>query len=89
MQLDIALTQIAEIRLQMQRTRQFRGFRAASSLAMGIAAVGAGIWQGRHIPESGNPSIAFVDLWVCVALASMLVCTGEALVRFRRLGSSL
>ncbi|HEY1684401.1 MAG TPA: hypothetical protein VGG19_06540 [Tepidisphaeraceae bacterium] len=78
MELRQALTQIADIRRQMVVARQFRGFRAASTLATAMAAVGAGVWQSfGHVPDAASDPLPFVALWVSVAMASVFVCGGE------------
>lgn len=83
MELQHALTQIADIRKQMTLARHFRGFRAASTLGTAMAAAGAGIWQWQHAAELADHPLLFVALWVSVATASVIVCGGEMIWRYR------
>ncbi len=77
MDLEIALSQIGQIQRQMARMRTFRGYRAATTLLTGIAAVAAALWQVRSIPEPGRNPIGVVYLWVGVAVFSVAVVAIE------------
>jgi hypothetical protein len=87
MELQQALAQIADIRQQMSRSRQFRGFRAATTLVTALAAVGAGMWQVWRMPESATHPLTFVLLWVCVAAGCLGACTLEVIWRYRKADS--
>jgi hypothetical protein len=88
MELEHALTQIADIRRQMNHTRQFRGFRAASTLLTGAMATAAGLWQSWQMSDLVNHPARFVAIWVCVAVASVGVCSIEVFRRYRNSDSS-
>ncbi|MGA2582026.1 MAG: hypothetical protein ABSG31_02020 [Tepidisphaeraceae bacterium] len=89
MELQNALSQIARIKSQMARTRTFRGYRAGTTLATGLAALGAAIWQMRFIPRPALDPIGFVDLWVAVAVGSIVLVGTEIIQRYRHTESSL
>jgi hypothetical protein len=84
MQLEHALTQIAEIRRQMALSRRFRGFRAATTLATAAAALAMAAWQSWRTPEPAQ----FVLLWVAVAVACMGACAAEVIWRYFNSGSA-
>ena len=77
MELQHALSQIADIRQQMSRARQFRGFRSATTLMTALAAIGAGVWQANSPLEPTQ----FIALWVCVAIGCIGLCSTELLLR--------
>ena len=79
MELQHALSQIADIRQQMSRARQFRGFRSATTLMTALAALAAGVWQASGPLEPTQ----FIALWVCVAIGCIALCSTELLLRCR------
>lgn len=79
MELQHALSQIADIRQQMSRARQFRGFRSATTFMTALAAFAAGIWQAKSSLEPTQ----FIALWVCVAIGCIALCSTELLLRCR------
>src|SRR5580693_7512304 len=89
MELQQALAQIADIRQQMSRARQFRGFRAATALFTAFAAGAAGVWQALQMGDLTTHPISFVSFWVCIAVACLMVCTVEVAWRYRKADSSL
>lgn len=70
MELREALTQIAEIRLQMARTEVFRGYRAAPVAFSGLLALGAMLVQANLIPAPERQIGAYLALWVSAAILS-------------------
>jgi len=89
MELHEALTQIGDIRRQMSRTREFRGYGALTTFGTGVAAVAAAGWQARYLPDPAAGPEAFVNLWVGVAMACVAFVGLELAVRYRRSESSL
>jgi hypothetical protein len=89
MELQQALAQIGDIRLQMSRTRLFRGYRAGTALLTGVAAAGAALWQARNLPDAAAEPMRFVNLWVTVGIACAFVVGIEMALRWRRSPSSL
>jgi hypothetical protein len=89
MELHEALTQIGDIRRQMNRTRRFHGFGAVTTFVTGMAALAAAVWQARHLPEPSADAGAFVNLWVVVAIVCCFFVGSELTLRYRRSESSL
>jgi len=83
MELDYALSQIADIQQQMNRTRRFRGFRAATTFAMASAALAAALWQSREMPDAAIHPMRFVVLWICVAAVCIGASAVELIWRYR------
>lgn len=81
MQLREALSDIADIRALLDRNQSFRGFR---SVAIGISAlfVLIGSFVQLHYEVDRNPS-AYLDIWLFVALGSLIVAVVEMIVRGR------
>lgn len=77
MELQHALSQIADIRQQMSRARQFHGFRSATTFMTALAAFAAGIWQANTSLEPTQ----FIALWVCVAIGCIGLCSTELFLR--------
>jgi hypothetical protein len=89
MELQDALTQIGDIRLQMSRTRQFHGYGAATTFCTSLAAVAAAIWQMRYLPHAEADPVSFVNLWTGVATVCVLLVALELILRYRDSDSSL
>jgi hypothetical protein len=89
MELRDALSQIAEIRLQMARTELFRGFRAVPVAFSGLLALFAGVVQATWISDPGEQIAAYLTLWVGAAVISAFAAGFEMLMRARAQGSSL
>lgn len=83
MELERALMQIADIRRQIGVARDFRGFRAATTMATAGAAVGAGAWQSWRLPDAVERPREFVLLWMCVAVGCMGASGLEMWRRYR------
>ncbi|HTW93156.1 MAG TPA: hypothetical protein VMD30_00075 [Tepidisphaeraceae bacterium] len=84
-----ALSQIADIRRQMRLTRLFRGYRAITTFFTGMAALAAGVWQAREIPNAAAEPMRFVELWAGVAAACMALVGIEIALRYRSSDSPL
>ena len=81
MHLREALSDIADIRALLDRNQSFRGFR---SVAIGISAlfVLTGALVQLQYDVVRNPS-AYLDIWLFVALGSLIVTVVEMIVRGR------
>ena len=64
MELDEALSQIAEIRHQMARTEVFRGYRALPVAFSGVLAISAAVVQAVWLPNPTERIGAYLGLWV-------------------------
>lgn len=73
MELQEALTQIAEIRQQVARTQLFRGYRAVPVAFSGILALVLAGCQALWIPDPVHHTSAWLTLWVTAALVSIAV----------------
>jgi hypothetical protein len=89
MELREAMAQIAEIRQQMARGQLFRGYRAATTAFSGVAAIVTAAAQSALLREPGREPIAFVQLWVLAAVASVVVVAMEMVIRVRRSASGV
>ncbi len=84
MELHEALSQISTIRLQLARTEQFRGYRAAPIALTGVMAIAAGVLQAAVIDEPREQLRAYLALWLSVAGLSLATCLADLWVRHRR-----
>jgi hypothetical protein len=89
MELREALTQIAEIRLQMARTEVFRGYRAVPVAFSGLLALFAAVVQSAWITEPLQNVPAYLTLWVGAAVLSAVAAGLEMAVRSRNSESPL
>jgi hypothetical protein len=77
MELNEALGQISEIRAQLARTQTFRGFRPLTVGFSGLLGIAAAAYQGTCLLQPTAQVLDFVDLWVGVAVLSLLVVGTE------------
>lgn len=73
MELLEALGRITEIRARMAEAETFRGFRSLTVGFSGVLGIGAAFWQHAAIARGGFSNGDFIDLWVAVAVLSLLV----------------
>ncbi len=83
MELQEALTQITEIRLQMARTEVFRGYRAVPAAFSGALALAAAAIQALVIVEPLQHRGAYLSLWIGSAAVSGGSAVMEMLIRAR------
>ena len=88
-ELERALVDISEIRSQIARGEQFRGYGATTLAATGVFAALAGLAQGRWLPDATHQPLAYVGLWSGVAAISLIVIGMETITRSRRIHSGL
>src|SRR5687768_14585578 len=89
MELEDALVQITEIRLQVARTEVFRGYRAMPVAFSGLLAVGGAGLQAAWLPEPMRNQPAYLGLWLSVAGLSALAAGAEMAWRCLRSASAL
>jgi hypothetical protein len=82
MELQHALSQIADIRRQMNLSRRFRGVRAATTFTTGLAAIASAGWEWWEMPQGENDPMQFIALWVIVAAVCIGVCAIEITWRY-------
>jgi hypothetical protein len=81
MELSDALDRISEIRAQLAHTETFRGFRSITVGFSGALGIAAAAVQMHTIPVPAEQVLEFVDLWVGVAVVSLLVVGAELAYR--------
>jgi len=89
MELQDALTQIADIRLQMARTRMFRGYRSGTTLFSAAVAVATAVLQSAIIPNPSQHVLLYLCLWLAAAALCITIIGARILVRYWRDESSL
>ncbi|MFO0892025.1 MAG: hypothetical protein U0790_23175 [Isosphaeraceae bacterium] len=89
MELQEALTQITEIRLQMARTEVFRGYRAVPAAFSGGVALVAAVVQGIVIPDPLQRINVYLGIWIGAALISGMSAVLEMAWRSRHSSSPL
>lgn len=86
MELREALTQIAEIRLQLARTQIYRGFRALPVALTGAVALATAGLQEALLPEPSLHLPAYLALWIGAAVASASAAGAGMVLRQRHAG---
>jgi len=89
MELREALTQIAEIRLQMARNEVFRGYRALPVAFSGVLALVAALAQAAWLTDPMQHMPRYLTLWIGAALLSAMAAGIEMVMRYMNSGSSL
>ncbi len=87
MHLSEALTQIGEIRSQVERAGVYRGYRAAPVAASGLIAWTAGAAQWWLIADPLRDIAVYLCIWVSAAVLCLVAAGGEILFRYRRTDS--
>jgi len=82
MELDDALSQIADIRSQMARTRLFRGYRSSTTLFSAGIAVATAILQAIFLPDPSHHLTAYLVLWLGAAAISIIVVGSKIAARY-------
>lgn len=75
MEIERALSDLAEVRDRLARVQRFEGYSAPAAAASGIVALIAGVVQARLIPSpAGEPALRlYLDIWLgCLAAALLL-----------------
>ena len=82
-----ALAEISEIRAQVARGTQFRGYGPASTAVSGTLALIVAGAQAVWMKEGGRDVLPFLAVWVATAAVSVALATFETIVRSRRVHS--
>ena len=82
MELDDALSRIADIHRQMAKTEQFRGYRSATAAASAVTAAVAGVLQTVFIPAPAEQFASFLQLWIGVAAINITLVTWAIAARY-------
>jgi hypothetical protein len=89
MELNQALADIGEIRMQMARAGTFKGYRAATITATGGIAVLAAVVQPFLVPAPLVDIGSYLALWIGCAVVCMGLVFLRMISRCRRTGSPL
>jgi hypothetical protein len=89
MELRDALSQIADIRLQMARTRVFRGYRSSTTLFSAVVAVFAAVAQAVFLDDPAHHLVAYLVLWFTAAALCLIVFGTRMAIRYWRSDSPL
>jgi hypothetical protein len=84
-----ALGDISNIRKQMARSTQFRGYGPATLAGTGVAALLAAAAQAFWLPDPANHLQAYLSLWIGIAVLSSAIAGVQIYTRTRRLHSGL
>jgi hypothetical protein len=87
--LDRALAEISEIRSQIARGAEFRGYGAATLAATGGFALLAALGQTRWLSDPVHNPIGYVGLWAGAAAISLIVIGAETVSRSHRVHSGM
>jgi hypothetical protein len=82
-----ALAEISEIRAQVARGTQFRGYGPASTAVSGTLALIVAAAQAVWMKEGGRDVLPFLAVWVATAAVSVALATFETIVRSQRVHS--
>ena len=81
MELQEALSQIAEIRSRAAAAERFRGYRAVPVAASGLLAVLAAIAQPILVPDPATDLAGYLALWLTTAVVAAAVAGSGVVVR--------
>ena len=87
MELNEALSKIAEIHLQMARTRLFRGYRSNTTLFSAVVAIATAAAQALLIPDPAHHEMAYLSLWCTAAVVCLVVVGAGVVLRYWRTDS--
>ena len=87
--LDKALADITEIRSQLARGVEFRGYGPLTVAATGVLALAAAAVQALWLPEPATNVIAYLGLWIAIAAISVVLVGIETAARSRRIHRGL
>jgi hypothetical protein len=87
--LNSALGDISDIRKQVARSTQFRGYGPATLAGTGLAAMMAAGAQAFWLADPANHGRAYLSLWIGTAVLSSAVAGVQIYTRTRRLHSGL
>jgi hypothetical protein len=84
-----ALADISDIRRQMARSTQFRGYGPATLAGTGFAAIVASVGQAFWVPDPASHLQTYLCLWIGTAVLCSIVAGVQIYTRTRRLHSGL
>ena len=81
MNVQRALSEVAEIRAQLDRTANFRGFRSLATGFSALVVLLGAIVQTAWLDASSSQIDVYLSIWLGVAFASSALAGGEMIVR--------
>ena len=87
--LNRALVDIRDIRRQVARTTEFRGYGPLTLSATAALALLAGAVQSRWLPEPASAPVEYVALWLTTGVLCAALIASQMLARARRLHSGM
>ena len=87
--LERALADITAIRSQLARGTQFRGYGPVTVAATGLLALLAAALQALTLPEPAASPLAYLALWIGMAVVAVILAAAEVVARTRRVHGGL
>jgi hypothetical protein len=87
--LDKALGDISDIRRQVARTTEFRGYGPATLATTGVFAVIAAIAQARWLPDPAEHIRSYLAIWMFTAMVSAALIAVQTVTRAHRIHSGM
>src|SRR5262245_44443 len=87
--LERALADIAEIRTQVARGSEFRGYGPVTVAATAVLAIAAGLVQNVWLPKAEAAIGSYLVLWITTAVVCVILIGGEMIARTRRIHSGI
>jgi hypothetical protein len=87
--LERALADIAEIRTQVARGAEFRGYGPMTVAATAVLAVAAGVVQGAWLLKPETEIVGYLVLWIATAIVCVILIGTEMVARTRRIHSGI
>jgi hypothetical protein len=84
-----ALGDISNIRLQMARTTEFRGYGPATLAATGLIAIGAAAAQAYWLPDPASHRLTYLYIWIATAILSAGLIGMQTVTRAHRMHSGM
>jgi len=84
-----ALSEISEIRGQIARGAEFRGYGPATLTVTGILALLAAAAQAHWLKDPAREIAAYLAIWIATAAVSVIIIGVETITRARRVYSGL
>jgi hypothetical protein len=86
---DQALDDIQNIRRQMARSTEFRGYGPATVAVTAVIAILSSAAQAKWVPDPANHIAGYLLLWISAAIASAGLAGAQMYKRSRRIHSEL
>jgi hypothetical protein len=87
--LNKALGDISNIRRQMARATEFRGYGPATLATTGVLAIAAACAQALWLPDPANHVLSYLAIWASTAMASAALIAMQTVTRAHRMHSGM